>query len=175
MLCPSRIILALGSNLGNRMAYLENAILKLKQLSNAKLFQQSSIYETLPLNNAPQPKYLNCCISFETTLSPDELLIFCKNLEVKLGRQLRPRWHSREIDIDILTYGKIIMNQTHLKIPHPEITNRIFVLKPLADLEPLLILPNQTKTVVEFLNYLTPDCSLSLYDSPLNSYVSSTS
>ncbi len=150
------VILALGSNLGDRSQYIKHALDEIKTISKS-ILNYSHIYETSPLGPKPQNNYLNQCISFETNLTPLELLNFCKQTEIKLGRQSRSHWNSREIDLDILVYGQESISLPNLQIPHCEILNRIFVLKPLTDIATNLILPNQKKSISELLNTLFPN------------------
>ena len=127
--------LGLGSNLGDRKDFLSMAYNHL--CSEAiREFRASSIYESEPLLKMPQPKYFNMVICGLTVLSPPELLKKCQQIEISLGRIRRERWGSREIDIDILSYGSRIIDNGDLLIPHPEIENRSFVLMPMLELSP---------------------------------------
>ena len=127
--------LGLGSNLGNRLDFLNQACRELESLPLLK-FRVSSIYESEPLLEMRQPKYLNLVLCGLTVLSPIELLEKCQQIENKLGRVRKERWGSRTIDRDILSYGNEIIDTEKLKIPHPEIEKRSFVLLPLFELSP---------------------------------------
>ena len=127
--------LGLGSNLGNRLDFLNQACRELESLPLLK-FRVSSIYESEPLLEMRQPKYLNLVLCGLTVLSPIELLEKCQQIENKLGRVRKERWGSRTIDLDILSYGNEIIDTEKLKIPHPEIEKRSFVLLPLFELSP---------------------------------------
>ena len=127
--------LGLGSNLGNRKEFLSMACKHLRS-ETIKEFRASSIYESEPLSKMPQPKYFNMVVCGLTVLSPQELLKKCKLIEINLGRITKERWGSREIDIDILSYGSRIIDKNNLVIPHPEIQNRSFVLMPMLELSP---------------------------------------
>ncbi|MBC8258564.1 MAG: 2-amino-4-hydroxy-6-hydroxymethyldihydropteridine diphosphokinase [SAR324 cluster bacterium] len=127
--------LGLGSNLGNRLDLLKQACAELKSLP-LQQFRVSSIFESEPLLKMPQPKYLNLVLCGLTMLSPFELLNKCQKIENKLGRVRNERWGSRTIDIDILAYADEIIDKDNLRIPHPELEKRSFVLLPLLELNP---------------------------------------
>ena len=140
--------LGLGSNLGDRKEFLSMAYNHL--CSEAiREFRASSIYESDPLLKMPQPKYFNMVICGLTVLSPPELLKKCQQIEISLGRIHRERWGSREIDIDILSYGSRIIDIDDLVIPHPEIENRSFVLMPMLELSPEWLHPETGITIKE--------------------------
>ena len=132
--------LGLGSNLGNRQDSLKQACVELKSLPLLQ-FRVSLIYESEPLLKLPQPKYLNMVVCGLTELSPLELLKKCQKIENKLGRVPSEHWGSRTIDIDILAYGEECIDAEILKIPHPEMEKRSFVLIPLLELSPELVHP----------------------------------
>ena len=140
--------LGLGSNLGDRKEFLRNAC---NQLSSEAVreFRASSIYKSEPLLKMPQPKYFNMVICGLTVLSPPELLKKCQQIEISLGRIHRESWGSREIDIDILSYGCRIIDKDDLVIPHPEIQNRSFVLMPMLELSPEWLHPETGITIKE--------------------------
>ena len=127
--------LGLGSNLGDRKEYLSIACKQLRSEA-VREFRASSIYESEPLLKMPQPKYFNMVVCGLTVLSPQELLKKCQQIEINFGRIRRERWGSREIDIDILSYGSRIIDKDDLVIPHTEIENRSFVLMPMLELSP---------------------------------------
>ena len=132
--------LGLGSNLGNRLDFLNQACRKLESLPLLK-FHSSKIYESEPLLKMQQPNYLNLVVCGLTELAPLELLKKCQQIENRLGRVRNERWGSRTIDIDILAYGEECIDTEILKIPHPEMEKRSFVLVPLLDLSPELVHP----------------------------------
>ena len=140
--------LGLGSNLGDRKEFLSIACNHLRS-GAVREFRASSIYESEPLLNMPQPKYFNMVVSGLTALSPLELLEKCKQIELISGRITRERWGSREIDIDILSYGSKIIDNNDLVIPHPEIQNRSFVLMPMLELSPEWLHPETGITIKE--------------------------
>ena len=127
--------LGLGSNLGNRQDTLKQACLELESLPLLQ-FRVSPIYESEPLLKMPQPKYLNKVVCGLTELSPLELLKKCQQIENRLGRVRDELWGSRTIDIDLLAYGEECIDAEILKIPHPEMEKRSFVLLPLKELSP---------------------------------------
>lgn len=132
------VYLSLGSNLGQRERCINRAIALLKKNPHFELDKISSFYETEPEHYKAQPKFINVCLKAKTSLSPEELLKLVKEIEKILGRKKRRRFGPREIDIDILFYGKKILKQKNLTIPHSRIENRLFVLKPLAEISPNL-------------------------------------
>jgi 2-amino-4-hydroxy-6-hydroxymethyldihydropteridine diphosphokinase len=129
----TRAYLGLGSNLGNRKAFLEGAIIELDR-PGIYVLRKSSVLETEPVGVTDQPAFLNQVVEIETSLPPRELLQHIKGIERGLGRQARVRWGPREIDIDILKYGEQVVEENDLRIPHPEIANRPFLGKLLAEL-----------------------------------------
>ena len=127
--------LGLGSNLGNRFCFLNQACSQLK--SDFLIdFRVSRIFESEPLLKMKQSNYYNIVVSGLTELTPFELLKNCLQIENRLGRVRKERWGSRNIDIDILSYGNEIVKTKKLTIPHPEIENRSFVLLPLLEVSP---------------------------------------
>ena len=132
--------LGLGSNLGNRQDTLKQACVELESLPLLQ-FRVSPIYESEPLLKMPQPKYLNMVVCGLTELSPLELLKKCQQIENRLGRVRNEHWGSRTIDIDILAYGEECIDAEILKIPHPEMEKRSFVLVPLLELNPEWVHP----------------------------------
>jgi 2-amino-4-hydroxy-6-hydroxymethyldihydropteridine diphosphokinase len=127
-----RAFLALGSNLGNRLANIEIAIDKLEP--QVHLTDVSSVYETEPWGVLDQPRYLNCVVSSRTVLQPLELLSKLKSIENEMGRQPAVRYGPRVIDLDILLYDDLVMTSEELTIPHPRMLDRGFVLIPLAEI-----------------------------------------
>ncbi|RST92236.1 2-amino-4-hydroxy-6-hydroxymethyldihydropteridine diphosphokinase [Vagococcus bubulae] len=125
--------LALGSNMGDSLGYLKQAIEKLNDHANIQVIDKSIIYETDPYGDVPQDNYLNAVIRVNTDLSPHELLKVVNEIEANLDRERLIRWGPRTIDIDILLMGELEMDTPDLIIPHKEITKRSFVLIPLKD------------------------------------------
>jgi 2-amino-4-hydroxy-6-hydroxymethyldihydropteridine diphosphokinase len=135
------IVLGLGSNLEDRIAYLRSTVEKLKLIFDEPVLI-SPVYESDPLvleGANPEWKtlpFLNLAIRAHTTLSPELLLLKLKEIEVKIGRKTRERWAPREIDIDILAWGDLHHVSSELTLPHPALLERPFALLPLADVAP---------------------------------------
>ena len=142
--------LALGSNLGDREGYLRGAIEGL-QRAGLRLLRQSRVAETEPVGIRDQPRFLNQVVEAMTTMEPRDLLTAIKSLERELGRTPGARWGPREIDIDILLYGRRIVDEDGLRIPHPELTHRAFLLELLAEVDPQLLEPVSGETVSRLL------------------------
>jgi 2-amino-4-hydroxy-6-hydroxymethyldihydropteridine diphosphokinase len=130
----TRVWLALGSNLGDRDAYLAAARDALSKAGVA-LVRESRVAETDPVGITNQPRFKNQVLQVETTLDPRQLLERVKRIEHELGRQARERWGPREIDIDILRYDNRSVDEPGLHIPHPELQNRPFLLELIGELE----------------------------------------
>lgn len=143
------VYLALGSNLGNRLANLKNAISNFTPQLDVK--KKSPVYETPPWGYADQPKFLNQVVMAETYLEPQDLLDHLKRLEVVLGREPTFQNGPRLIDVDILFYDDVVIDSPPLQIPHPRLHQRGFVLVPLHDLAPELIHPILQKPISELL------------------------
>ncbi|MQY66964.1 MAG: 2-amino-4-hydroxy-6-hydroxymethyldihydropteridine diphosphokinase [Dehalococcoidia bacterium] len=141
--------LGLGSNLGNRQANLDQALAFLGQRLRIKKI--SSIYDSEPVGNIEQPRYLNLVCEVTTNLPPMALLALGKGIENKLGRWGGPSGSPRTIDIDILLYGDEVMETPELTIPHPRMTKRAFVLVPLVEIAPGVVHPVTGKTAKELL------------------------
>ncbi len=147
--------LLLGSNLGDRALLLGEAT----QLISKKVgdvFAKSTIYETAAWGKTDQPSFLNLAIGVTTALSPLQLLNTVLEIENMLGRKRLEKWGARLIDIDIVLYADEIISQGYdLRIPHPEMQHRKFVLQPLAEIAPLAKHPVFKKTITEMLEDLT--------------------
>ena len=139
------VYLGLGSNMGNRRANLDKALDLLSQ--RADVLEVSSTYDTEPLGNPDQPRFLNLVGKVRTRLAPLGLLTLTKGIESKLGRRPSSRNAPRPIDIDILFFGDLVMATPKLVIPHPRLVERAFVMVPLAELAPELVHPASGKTV----------------------------
>lgn len=142
--------LGLGSNLGDRRRNLEDAIARLDS-PDLRVLRASSIYETEPRDVADQPWFLNQVIEAETSLFPRQLHARAKKIERELGRKPSRPKGPRLIDIDILLFGEAIVSMPELEIPHPRMTERRFVLEPLAELVPELRHPSTRRTIREML------------------------
>ena len=149
-----RVGIALGSNLGNRLENLRAARRAITTIAGAALpVLASPIYETDPVECEPgAAKFLNAVIEFSYAGEPGELFDQLKRIEVELGRPANHQLNvSRPIDLDLLYFGDTMLKSSRLSLPHPRIVGRQFVLQPLADIRPDLVLPGQTKTVRELL------------------------
>ncbi len=127
------IYLSLGSNIGDRKKNIAEAIDSLEK-AGIRIKKKSALYETEPVGIKEQENFYNMCLAAETELEPEDLLKKIKEIEAKIGRLPSQRWGPRIIDIDILFYNNIIFENEDLKIPHPEILNRKFVLIPMAEI-----------------------------------------
>lgn len=142
------VYLLLGSNLGNRKEILDNAVKLLTQKVGV-IISQSKDYETAPWGVIDQPDFLNLAVSIHTNLKPLEILEIIQSIENQLGRVRKEKWGARLIDIDILFYGNEIIDEPTLKIPHPLLQERDFVLNPLVEIAPNFVHPMLRKTVLE--------------------------
>lgn len=145
------VYLALGSNLGNRLANLKQAVAALSPQMEVKA--KSHVYETPPWGYENQPKFLNQVLQVNTYLEPEPLLKHIKRLESTLGRKTSFRNGPRLIDIDILFYDDLVLDTPSLVIPHPRLHERGFVLLPLMEIAPDLVHPVQKKSVRELLAF----------------------
>ncbi len=135
--------LALGSNLGDRRAHLAAALAALTRHPQTRVTAVSPVYETKAVGVTDQPDFLNCVVRLETDLSPHALLDLCLATEQQLGRVRHERWGPRTVDLDILLHGDTTLDDDRLTLPHPRMQERTFVLAPLADLAPDLLLDGE--------------------------------
>lgn len=132
----SRIFLGLGTNEGDRLWFLRQALGNLCQFLSVDVRVVSSVYETEPVGYADQEWFLNAVIELESMTSPDVLLSVIRDIEKKLLRHRVVRWGPRTIDIDILCFGEQIIERPDLQVPHPRLKERRFVLEPFAEIAP---------------------------------------
>lgn len=130
--------LSLGSNMGDKATNLTLAMTLLGLDDEVQIETRSRHYRTKPWGKEDQDWFMNACVVGRTSLSPEALLKLCKETELKIGRVPGERWGPRLIDIDILTLGNLSVETLEMVLPHPEMLNRVFVLKPLAEIAPEL-------------------------------------
>lgn len=147
----SKVYLSLGSNLGERIKNIKDAIKALNNAYETKVVASSSFYETEPVGITDQPIFINAAVRIKTSLNPKRLLAEVKEIEINLGRVETYRWGPRIIDIDILIYDDIIIWEKELQIPHPEMNNRAFILIPLAEIGNQVRHPVTKKSIKEIL------------------------
>ena len=144
------VYLLFGSNLGDRTANIANAVTHLEN-SGVKGVKLSSLYETEPWGNRDQPQFINQAGKFLTAASPSDLMEIILKIEHEMGRRRIKKWEARIIDIDILFFGSRVISDNALRIPHPEMEKRKFVLAPLAEIAPELVHPLLKKNIKELL------------------------
>jgi len=149
------VFIAIGSNLGNRESNIRTALQFLRE--KVTVLKISSTYETEPMYVEDQNWFLNSVAKIETDMSPIELLRYLKDVERRMGREKRPRYSPRIIDLDILFYGKQVVIQNDLMIPHPKIQERRFVLVPLVEIEPDYVHPTLQRKASQLLSELNSD------------------
>jgi 2-amino-4-hydroxy-6-hydroxymethyldihydropteridine diphosphokinase len=145
------VLIAFGANLGNREQTISRAAELLFKRGAVREIRFSKLYETEPVGFKDQPFFINAALKGVTSLSPEDLLKTCREIETELGRTPRAKWHEREIDIDILLYGEEILLKDDVEIPHPRMHERRFVLLPAADVASEMQHPVLKKTVGELL------------------------
>ena len=144
-----RAYIGIGSNMGDRMKYINEAVKQMKQEDDLRLICVSDLAETEPYGYTEQDKFINGCIGIDTLKTPEELLEYLQGLENNAGRERIVHWGPRTLDLDILLYDDIVIHGDHLTIPHPEIPKRSFVLEPLVQIAPYERHPVLNKTILE--------------------------
>ncbi len=163
---PHIAILSLGSNLGDRVRWLTKAMQALGALSATRIAARSSLYETEPVDVIAEHReksFLNAVLIIETDLSPQQLSAAMHQIEADLQRTRNLPRQPRTIDIDIIAFDQQISADPELTLPHPRAHLRRFVLQPLAELTPELLLPGQTRSVADLLNALPEKPAVQLY------------
>ena len=155
------VYIGFGSNIGDRLAHIQNAIQTLSKTEGVTLQKISSVYKTDPVGYEAQAEFLNGVATIQTSLSSLSLLHTLKNIETAIGRKHRIRWGPREIDLDILIYGDLCLQTEKLVVPHPEMHLRHFVLVPLAEIAPDLVHPVFQESIQTLLDRLDDDKSIS--------------
>ncbi len=146
------VFIGFGSNLGDRWKLINQAIEAVTGLPQSRLVKLSSLYETAPVGYLDQGAFLNGVLQLRSLLPPRRLLEQLLAIESRLGRVRVERWGPRTIDLDIIIIGDEIIDREELKVPHPEMAGRRFVLEPLAELAPDLVHPVKQQTITEILN-----------------------
>lgn len=140
----ARAYIGLGSNVGDRLENLSAGVKGLILADDVVLVGKSGVYDSEPVGLKDQPDFLNAVVAVETTLTPYELLSLVHKIELGQGRQRIKRWGPRTLDMDILIFGDIELDDPKLLIPHPRLKERRFVLEPLLEVEPDVRLPDGT-------------------------------
>ena len=154
--------IGIGSNLGKKKENYLEALARIARIPGTKIIKESSLYESEPLGESKE-WYVNGVIQIETELRPDLLLQKCKNIERAMGRKkVRKRWAARIIDLDIILYNNLKLEKGSLKIPHPEMHKRKFVLIPLSEIAPQVVHPVMGMTISELLVNVKDDKKVSL-------------
>jgi 2-amino-4-hydroxy-6-hydroxymethyldihydropteridine diphosphokinase len=151
-----RCLLAVGANLGDRSATLDQALAKISELPQTQVLARSQWYETSPVGGpAGQASFLNGAILLNCELSPHELATSLQQIELSLGRDRHVRWDARTIDIDLLLFGEEIVDTSELQIPHPRMSFRQFVLRPAMEIAGEIVHPASGWTLASLLRQLT--------------------
>jgi 2-amino-4-hydroxy-6-hydroxymethyldihydropteridine diphosphokinase len=142
-----KVYLGLGSNIGSRLSNIRFALAAIGQVPGVSILRLSPIYESEPYGNQDQPGFLNAVLEVETSLDHCDLLKALQRVERHMGRVRKQKWDPRVIDLDILYYGSLVIEDPELAVPHPDLHNRDFVLVPLNDLIPRFTDPLRQATV----------------------------
>jgi 2-amino-4-hydroxy-6-hydroxymethyldihydropteridine diphosphokinase len=156
----NRVFVGLGSNLGERELQIRRAVDELGKLPRTVLAHVSSLYDTDPVGEVEQPPFLNAVAWLETELTPRELLWNLLLIEQRLGRVRTQKWGPRIIDLDLLFYGSLVLEEPDLVVPHPEAHRRGFVLAPLAELAPDFVHPITDQPIAKMLRRLKTDSAV---------------
>jgi 2-amino-4-hydroxy-6-hydroxymethyldihydropteridine diphosphokinase len=145
----TRAYLALGSNLGDRLAFMQRALDTMRAEPSVDVVSVSNVYETDPVGGPEQGAFLNAVVAIDTDLDPNALLALAQRLERDAERVRTERWGPRTLDVDILLYDDIRLDDPNLTIPHPRMWERGFVLVPLRDVAPHLVSANAVAATAE--------------------------
>jgi len=151
----SACLVALGSNVGDRVAQLERAIQRLEECPSITVCGRSGWYHTKPVGGPPeQGEFVNAAIRVQTSLSPEQLFLVLREVETDLGRQRRERWAARSVDLDLLLFDDLMLKTPRLEIPHPRLAFRRFVLEPAAEVARDMLHPVVGWTIGQLLEHL---------------------
>ena len=150
----TKVYLSLGSNMGNRQDYLKKAVESLDRLLETEVKAVSCYYETAAWGLTDQADFLNLALALDTQLPAESLLSACQAIEKDLDRVRHEHWGPRTVDIDILLYGQEIWGTEHLKVPHPLMTQRAFVLVPLLEIAENLVEPQTGQAYKKYLSQI---------------------
>mgnify|MGYP001393844418 FL=1 len=138
------LYIGIGSNVGKPIENVNNALVHLSKLDIFDSMKISSFYESLPMGPSNQNNYINAAAMFKSSESPEDILILLKDIEFSMGRKKsKVRWSERIIDLDIILYGDLVYSSDTLTIPHTNACERAFVLLPVLDIDPNIIIPNK--------------------------------
>jgi len=160
-----QVYIGIGSNVGNKRENFFEAVSRLAKLPDTRVLKESSLYESEPLGDAKE-WYVNGAVEIETKFKPEMLLKKFKNIERAMGRKkIKKRWGARIIDLDILLFDSAVVKKKNLRIPHPEMSSRKFVLIPLSEIAPQVIHPELGVTISEMLIKVKDDKKIHLFHS----------
>lgn len=148
---PKRVFLGLGSNVGDREEFIEQAYFLIGKIKGVEVMRRSSNYETQPEGDSDQPAFINAVLEIKTELPPKKLMSEFQQIETALGRERETEWGPRTIDIDLLFYDNLILSEDNLQIPHPLVHERLFILEPLKEIAPGFIHPVIEKSIEDLL------------------------
>lgn len=160
--------LSIGSNKDDKFSYLQRAVNLIEEDENIRLLNVSSVYETLPFGKINQDNFYNAAIEILTLLNPFQLLQRLKEIEAEVGRTENEKWGPREIDLDIIFYDDVVLNEPEFELPHPGIYERDFFLIPLMELNDKILDPKTGKSLTDFLNRLQSKYIISKLDKTLS-------
>ena len=152
----NNIFIALGSNLENPKEQVKKGILSIKKIEGVRILNESNLYETPPVGILDQPNFVNAVIKINSNLGPYEILNELLNIENIAGRVRIDKNGPRTLDLDILLFNNLILNEKKLTIPHPRMHERLFVLMPLKDIDEAIVIPNHG-AIIDIINKLTPE------------------
>jgi 2-amino-4-hydroxy-6-hydroxymethyldihydropteridine diphosphokinase len=147
-----RVFVALGSNIGDRLGFLQKAMDALGSARGFKVRRVSSVYETEPVGKKDQPQFLNAAVELHSLMSPQDVLVTLKQIERAVGRTPSERWGPREIDLDLIYVQDLVIDRPELVLPHPEVASRRFVLTPLAEIAPEFVDPLRKRSLRKLLS-----------------------